>query len=86
MGTEEHRIHRSDEQEVVIFHGHRIIAVRLDSGQIVVFGTQITSHYPIERQRRNQAIDILFAAMNEPPHMQQNHVSATKNLATRRPK
>lgn len=62
MGTEPTRIYRSDEQEMVIFHGRPIVAVRLDDGRVVVTlrslceGMGLNTQAQIRRAERTEAL------------------------------
>ena len=65
MGNEQEpprRIYRLDEQEIVMFHGHPIIAVRLDDGRIVVTiqslaeGMNLVTSSQIRRAERTEAL------------------------------
>ncbi len=65
MGNEQEpprRIYRLDEQEIVMFHGHPIIAVRLDDGRIVVTiqslaeGMRLQVQAQVKRADRTEAL------------------------------
>jgi hypothetical protein len=60
--NEQPRIYRRDEQEVVLFHGHPIIAVRLDDGRIAVVlrslceGMGLNTQAQVRRAERTEAL------------------------------
>nr|MBF6591590.1 hypothetical protein [Ktedonobacterales bacterium] len=65
MGTEQGkpaRVYRFDEQETVMFHGHPIIAVRLDDGRIAVTiqslaaGMGLNAQAQVRRAERTEAL------------------------------
>jgi P22_AR N-terminal domain len=62
MGTEQPRIYRTDEQEIVMFHGRPIVAVRLDDGRIVVTlqslceGMGLNTQAQVRRIERTEAL------------------------------